>query len=113
MISRVDRAPTLQRSAERELVGVLEVAADRQARGDAGDLEAERLKHPRQVHRRDLALSVGVGADDDLLDALGPDARQQLPDLELFGADTLERAHRAEQHVISTMELARALDRHD
>ena len=42
--SRLDLAATFEGPAERELVGVLEVAADRQAAGDAGDLHAERLE---------------------------------------------------------------------
>src|SRR5215218_9793004 len=60
MFSRVDRAPTFQRSPERELVGVLEVAADRQTRSDTGDREPERLQHARQVHRSDLASVLGL-----------------------------------------------------
>ena len=49
----------------------------------------------------------------DLLDALGLDAGEQLADLQLLGADALERAHRAEQHVVAAVELAGALDGDD
>ena len=38
---------------------------------------------------------------------------EQLAHLQLLGADPLERAHRAEQHVIAAAELAGLLDRHD
>ena len=58
----------LQRAAERDLVGELEVAAHRQSARDARDLDAERLDQPREVQRRGLALDVGVGGDDDLGD---------------------------------------------
>src|SRR5688572_25397146 len=63
---RVHLATTLKRPAERELVGVLQVAPDREPGRDAGDLQPERLQQPGQVHGRGLALDVGVRAEDDL-----------------------------------------------
>ena len=38
---------------------------------------------------------------------------QQLADLQLLGTDAFERAHRSEQHVVATVELASALDGDD
>ena len=75
--------------------------------------QPDRLQQPGEVHRGDLAFGVRVRAQDDLLDALGLDPSDELADLELLGADPLERAHRAEQHVVSTAELAGLLDGHD
>src|SRR5689334_13406358 len=63
-----DRRPALERAAEGELVGVLEVAADGQSAGELADPQAERRQHADEVGRGGLALGVGVGRDDDLGD---------------------------------------------
>ncbi len=73
----------------------------------------ERAQLAGEVHRRHLALGVRVRAEHDLLDALGLDADEQLADLQLLGSDSLERAHRPEQHVVAAVELAGALDGDD
>ena len=106
-------AAALEGPAEGELVGVLEVAADGEAAGDAGDLEPERLEQPAEVHRGGLALDVGVGAEDDLLDALGVEAGEQLLDPQLVGPDALDGADGALEHVVATLELAGLLDGDD
>ena len=71
------------------------------------------LSEPAEVHGRGLALDVRVGAEDHLGDALRLDAGQQLLDPQLVGADALDRADRALQHVVAAVELAGLLDRHE
>ena len=62
----------------RDFVGVLEVAADRHAHRDPRHLDAERLQQPREIDRGRLAFDVGVGREDDLVDAVA-DARRAAP----------------------------------
>ena len=71
------------------LVGVLEVAADRHADGDACHPHAERLQQTRQVERRGLAFHIGVGGEDDLGDVAAGDAGQQSLDRQFVGTDAL------------------------
>ena len=59
-----DLAASFQRLVHRHLVGVLEVAADRHAHGDARHPHAERLQQPREVDGRRLAFDVRVGRQD-------------------------------------------------
>ena len=61
-------APALERPAERQLVGVLEVAPDRQPAGDPGHPDPEGREQPGEVHGGGLTLEVGVGAQDHLGD---------------------------------------------
>ena len=68
---------------------------------------------PREVHRGRFALDVGVRREDDLVDAVLLDAREQLLDAQLLGADALDRRDRALEHVVAALELAGALDRDD
>src|SRR5215213_6101247 len=89
--SGVDLATAFERPAQRDLVGVLEVAADGEAAGDAGGAHAEGLQQPGQVHGGGLALDVGVGGEDHLGDALGVDSGEHLLDPQLLGPDALDR----------------------
>src|SRR5690554_5301585 len=54
--SAVEGSSALERPAEGELVGILEVAADRQPARDTGDGDAERCQQPPEVHRGGLTL---------------------------------------------------------
>src|SRR6266508_1104899 len=99
-------------ATEGDLVGVLEVAADRQAAGDPGDPDAERGEQTGHVHGGGLALDVGVGRQDDLADPVRLQAGEQLPDPQVVGADPLDRADRPAEHVVAAAELLGALDRH-
>ena len=105
--------PSLERPPQGHLVGVLEVAADRQPRCQAGDPEAEHLEHPREVAGGGLALEVGVGRDDDLGDDAVAEPGEQLAHAQVVGADAVDRADRAAEHVVAAAELAGALDRDD
>ena len=60
--------PPRERPPEGDLVGVLEVATDRQPAGQSGDAQARSAQHPGEVRRRRLALEVGVGGQDHLGD---------------------------------------------
>src|SRR5215218_108403 len=98
-------------AAEGNLVGVLEVAADRQAARDAGDPDAERREQAGQVHRGRLPLDVGVGGQDHLADPVRLQAGQQLPDPQVVGTHPLDRADRPAEHVVAAAELLGPLDR--
>src|SRR5258705_1028712 len=100
---------SLQRSRQRDLIRVLQIAAHRNALRDPGDADAERFYQPRDVERGRLALHRRIGGDDHLLDSL-PEPRHQLPQLQLIRTDAVERRERAVQHVIAPAKLARALD---
>src|SRR5436190_13949275 len=65
----LDLAPALERFVHRHLVGIVEVAADRYAHGDARHLHTERLEQARQVKRGRLTVYIRIGREDDLADA--------------------------------------------
>src|SRR3954467_15165342 len=56
-----DQATAFESSAEGDLVGVLEVAADGQTRGQSRDTDFECGEQPAEIGRRRLAFQVGVG----------------------------------------------------
>ena len=85
-----------QRSAERQLVGELQIAAHRQARrdtrhGQSGDV----TQHPHQIRRGRLALGVRIRRDDHLGDvhAVDPFANpvEQLANSQLLGSHPGQR----------------------
>ena len=108
-----DGGAALERAAEGQLIGVLEVAADRQTAGQLAHAQAERGEHPDEVGGRRLALEVRIGGDDDLGDGAVLQARQQLLDAQLVGADAGDGTDRTTQHVIAAAEFAGALDGDD
>ena len=69
-----------------EVVGVIEIAADRDAGRDARDAQAERLEQPRQIDRRGLAFDGRIGREDHFFDAAAGDAREQALDLQIVRA---------------------------
>ena len=73
---QTSRRPSM-RLVHRPLVGVLEIAADRHAHGDARHLHAERLQQPREIERRRFAFDVRIGRENDLGRAAVADSRQQ------------------------------------
>src|SRR5262245_1665661 len=96
---------------ERHLVGVLEIAADRQPARDARDAHTERLEQPRQIDRGGLALDARVGGQDHFFDLVVLEPGQQLAHAQVLGPDAVQRGQRAEQDVIAAAELAGALER--
>ena len=99
-------------AAERDLVGVLEVAADREA-----------AREPRDAHL--LAQAVGevgggrlaghrrVRREHDLGDAVRVDTVDQLVDPQVGRIDAVDRAERAAEHVVEAVVGVRALERDD
>ena len=60
--------PSLQRSRQGNVVGVLQLRAEGQAAGEAGDSNAEGGDNAAEVHGGLLAFHVGIGRQDDLFD---------------------------------------------
>src|SRR5919198_2380676 len=108
-----DLAAALEGPRERHLVRVLQITPHRETTGDPRDPDPERPEELREVERRRLALDVGVRRQDDLgrLTALEP--REELLDLEIVGADAVERREGAEQHMVAPAVLARPLHRQE
>jgi hypothetical protein len=77
---------TLERAPERDLVGVLEVAAD--GRPDARRVtDLERVQQPAEVGRGRLAFEVRVRREDDLLHRAVGEALHELRDAQVVGSD--------------------------
>src|SRR5690554_4308895 len=112
-VHRSDGSAAGERAPEGDLVGVLEVAPDRQAAGQAGDGQSQLPDHQRQVGRGRLALGVRVGGEDELGDGAAGQAGHQLADPQLVRSDALQRVDGAPEDVVAPPELAGALDRHD
>ncbi len=68
------------------------------------------LQELRQVERGRLALDVGVRGEDDLLGRLALEPDEELADLEVAGADAVERRERAVEDVVAPAELVGPLD---
>src|SRR3954451_7344977 len=111
--SDLERAPPLEGTTEGDLVGVLEVAADRQPAREAGHPQTHRLDQPGEVGRRGFALEVGVGGQDQLRHGTVSQAGHQLTNPEVVRADSFDRRDRTAEHVVATAELAGALDSDD
>ena len=91
----LNRATGLDGAAKRKLVGILQVAAHGKAACQTRHLDAQRFDGTGQIARRGLALDVGVGGDDDLMDTLVDQTRQQLADVQLLGANLVHGAAQA------------------
>src|ERR1700722_772615 len=104
--SHIEQASSLEGAAERDLVRVLQVAADRQPAGRARRPDAHRLDQPGEVGRGRLALEVGVGRQDQLGHPAVRQPGHQLLDPQVVRADPVDRADRAAEHVIPAAELA-------
>src|SRR5262245_52010378 len=96
--------------AERDLVGVLEVAADGQAAREAGHANAA-SQPVREERGGRLAGHVRVGCEHDLLHAVRLHAPHQLVDPQVAGLDSVERRERAAEHVVEPAKLVGALER--
>src|SRR5439155_2855783 len=96
--------------AERDLVRVLEVAADGQPAREAGDADAA-AEPVGEIACGGLAGHVRVGGQHDLLDAVPFHAREQLVDPQVLRLDAVERRKRAAEDVVEAAELGRSLER--
>src|SRR3954452_14877130 len=110
-----DRAAAGKRAPERDLVGVLEVAAHRQPGGEARDRDAGRARAQPvgDVQRGRLAGGGRVRRQHHLADLGAVDARVELRDLEVVGLDAVDRRERAAEDVVPAAVLVGALDRDD
>src|SRR3954447_19736530 len=111
-------AAPLERSDERDLVGILEVATDGDPASDAGHAPDPTFKALVEIHGRGLALERRVRGQDDLDEPLpfaigGVDPVEQLSDLEAVGADAIDRRDGPVEDVIAAPELARPLEGED
>src|SRR5438034_4295820 len=109
VLSVLHRAATGESPAERDLVCVLEVAADRKAACEPSHAGAL-AQAVGQVGGCRLAGHVRVRREDDLLDAVSVHPLQELVDAEVRGLDAVERRERTAEHVVDATELVRALD---
>src|SRR5690606_28654596 len=99
--------------AEGDLVGVLQVSADRQAGREPGDRHPHPAEHQLECSGGDLILDVRVRGDDDLADRPVVAAGHELTDAQVVWADPVDRVDGAAEHVVLPAELAGALDGDD
>src|SRR5579859_5917186 len=111
--SDIKQSPSLEGAPQRHLIGVLQVAPDRQSAGRPGDPQAHRLDQPSEKGGRRLPFEVGIGGEYQLCHRSVSEPRHQLPDPQLIRADPVDRADRPAEHVVATAELADLLHRRD
>src|SRR6476646_891139 len=109
--ARSHLSPALERLRQRDLIGVLEVAADRQAAREPSNAHAERLDQGRHVHRGCVPLEVGIRREDALGHVVALDTLEQLLHAKVLGADAVERADRTAEDVIPALVERALLDR--
>jgi hypothetical protein len=112
-VAGTDLPPSFERAAEGDLVGVLQVPADREAGRETGDPQAQGDQQAREVRGGRLALDVGVGREDHLGDLAVGETAQQLLDPQVVRADVVDRVDRSAEHVVLPAELSGALDGDD
>ena len=111
----LERAPALHGADQRHLVGVLEIAADRDAARDPCESADVGLEPLGQVHRRGLALEGRVGRQHDLFVRLAVALRcaarsSSSRTFSRSGPDAVHRRDGAVQHVVAAPERAGPLD---
>ena len=103
--------PALERAPERDLVGVLEVAADGQPAGEAGHARRGRAAGRRCRRRSPRRSCSGWWRSRPPRSRPSLDPAQQLLDAQVARLDAVERRERAAEHVVEAAELVRALER--
>jgi hypothetical protein len=93
---------TDQGAAQGVLVQVLELSPHGDPGGDAGDAKPEGLEATGEVKSGGLALNIGVGGEDHLLDAEGLDATLQVSQAQIIWPNALERGQNAVHDVVET-----------
>src|SRR5258706_6996072 len=109
----IEQPPSSERPAAGDLVGVLKLAAHGQAAGRPGHPQPYRLDEPGQVCGGRLTLEVGVGRQDQLGDRAVGQPLHQLRDPQVIGPDSVDRAYRAAEDMVTAPELADLLNRRD
>jgi hypothetical protein len=102
-------AATGEGAAKRHLIGIFEVAADRQAARRARDADAEWIDGAEEVHRRRLAVRVRVHGEDYFFHIRPLQADEELAHAQLIWPDPLDGVDRPVQHMIEAVVLARPL----
>src|SRR5690349_3793240 len=111
--SDIEQSPSLEGAAQCHLIGVLQVAPDRQAARGPGDPQAHRLYQPSEKRGGRLPFEVGIGGEYQLCHRSVSEPGHQLGDPQLVRADPVDRADRPAQHVVAAAELADLLHRGD
>ena len=105
-------AAALQRTAQGNLVRVLQVATDRKTRRQARQTHTQRHEHTREVGCGCLALKVRVHRQNNLLDTLIRQAGHQLTNTQLLRAHTRQRVNGTAKHMVAAGKGTGALNRH-
>src|SRR5258708_22381425 len=103
-------SPPLHRLQHGDFVGVLDVAADGDAHGDAGYFHAVALELLGEIRGSSFAFDGGIGGDDDLVDSAAVDARDEVRDSQLLRADAVQRRDCAMQDVEDAIEVLGLFD---
>src|SRR5579862_718374 len=85
----LQRAPAFERFGDRDLIGVIQIAADWQPVCQARHRNAERKQQAREIKRRRLALGIGIRRENDLAWILAADALYELLDVQLRRPDAV------------------------
>src|SRR5690554_6496087 len=96
----------LEGATERDLVGIFEITADREAGCEAGHAQVEVHEESRKIGLGRLTLEVRVGGDDVLGDRPIRQPLHQLTDAQIVWPDPVDRADGAAEHVVQAPELA-------
>jgi hypothetical protein len=97
-----------QGSSEGHLVGVLDVTTDWHPEGESGYTNSVLLEESSEIEGRGFSFHVGIGGQDDLLDAL--EALHEPGDAQLIRTDATLWGECPHQDVVAAVELSRALD---
>src|ERR1700744_4346845 len=111
--SDIKQSPSLEGAAQCHLIGVLQVAPDRQAARGPGDPQAHRLDQPSEKRGGRPPFEVGIGGEYQFCHRPVSEPGQQLLDPQLVRADPVDRADRPAEHVVAAAELADLLHRGD
>src|SRR5450759_4711934 len=112
-MSGIDLSPSLEGTPQRDLIGVLQVPPDGQARGQPRHLQSHRDEHPSEVGGGRLPLDVRVHGQDHLGDRAVGQPGHQLGDPQVVRTDARDRVDGPAEHVVPAAELPGALDRDD
>src|SRR5688572_5182751 len=91
MTPALDLPPPFQRLRHRDLVGVFEVATDREAKGEAGCFDAEGTNLLGDVGGCRFALDVRIRRDDDFADRSRLQPFDETSDVDVLRSDTFQR----------------------
>src|SRR6056297_794235 len=86
-----DVSPALDGPVDGCFIDIFQLTAHRNAVGQSGYANSGRLDLPGQVERRCIAFDREVGGYQDFLDPALPETIHQLGNLEILGADAVQR----------------------